>query len=55
MFAILVVTIIGNGEGTFWYDRWLHGHGLKELAPNILKCVLEDFVRQEQWLQLSMI
>src|SRR6185437_4755948 len=40
MFAISVVTTIGNGEGTlFWSDRWLHGHSLQELAPNVLKCV----------------
>ena len=41
MFAISVMTIIGNVEDTFfWSDRWLHGHNLEELAPNVLKCVL---------------
>ena len=40
MFAISVVTTIGNGEGTlFWSDSWLQGHGLKDLAPNVFKCV----------------
>lgn len=44
MFAISVVTTIGNGEGTlFRSDCWLHGHSLQELAPNVLKCVPNRF------------
>ena len=40
MFAILVVTTVGNGRNTlFWTDRWLHGCCLKDLAPNVLSCV----------------
>jgi len=39
MFAISVVTIVGNGETTlFWSDHWLHGQNLENLAPNVLKC-----------------
>jgi hypothetical protein len=46
MFAISVVTTIGNGEGTlFSSDRWLHGHSLEELAPNVLKCVPSRFCK----------
>jgi len=40
LFAISVVTIVGNGENTlFWSDRWLHEQKLENLAPNVLKCV----------------
>ena len=40
MFAISVVTTVGNGRNTlFWTDRWLHGCCLEDLAPNVLSCV----------------
>jgi hypothetical protein len=40
MFALSVVTTIGNGRNTFfWSDRWLHGCCLEDLAPNVFKCV----------------
>jgi hypothetical protein len=40
MFAILVVTTVGNGRNTlFWTDHWLHGHYLEILAPNVYNYV----------------
>ena len=40
MFAISVVTNVGNGENTlFWSDHWLLGENLEKLAPNVVKCV----------------
>jgi len=40
MFAISVVTSVGNGENTmFWTDRWIHGCRLQDLAPNVFKSV----------------
>jgi len=40
MFAISIVTTVGNGWNTlFWTDRWLHGCCLEDLAPNIFSCV----------------
>ena len=38
MFAISVVTSVGNSENTmFWTDHWIHGCSLQDLAPNVLK------------------
>ena len=40
MFAISVVTNVGNGEKTlFLSDCWLLGQNLENLAPNVFKCV----------------
>ena len=40
MFAISIVTTVGNGQNTkFWTDRWLHGSCLEDLAPNVFKSV----------------
>jgi len=41
MFAISVVTWVGNGEKHFffWADRWVHESCLEELAPNVFKSV----------------
>jgi len=40
MFAISMVTSIGNGKNTlFWSDRWIHGCRLEDLAPNVFKSV----------------
>jgi hypothetical protein len=40
MFAISVITAVGNGENTlFWSDHYLHGQSLEDLAPNVHKCV----------------
>ena len=37
MFAISIVTTIGNGKNTkFWTDRWLHGSCLEDFG---LKCL----------------
>ena len=40
MFAISVITNVGNGQNTlFWSDCWLLGQNLENLAPNVFKCV----------------
>ena len=40
MFAISVVTSIGNGKNTlFWSDRWILGCRLEDLALNVFKSV----------------
>lgn len=40
LFAVLVVTSVGNGENTlFWSDRWMHGLSLEEIAPTVTKIV----------------
>ena len=40
MFVISVKTTLGNRRNTlFWTDRWLNGCCLKNLAPNVFKCV----------------
>ena len=34
------ITIVGNGEKIlFWTDRWLDGHTLDEIAPNLFNTV----------------
>jgi len=40
MFAVSVVTSVGNGQKTlFWTDHWLHGYSIENLAPNVFKCI----------------
>jgi len=40
LFAVSLVTSVGNGENTlFWSDRWLHGCSIENLAPNVFKCI----------------
>lgn len=40
LFAIAVMTEIGNGQSTlFWTDRWLHGCSIEALAPSVYACV----------------
>jgi hypothetical protein len=37
---VAVNAIVGNGEEIlFWTDRWLDGHTMAEIAPNLLKAV----------------
>ncbi|WVZ58922.1 hypothetical protein U9M48_009140 [Paspalum notatum var. saurae] len=39
-FSMAVETSIGNGKQTlFWKDRWLQGHRIEDLAPNIAAAV----------------
>jgi hypothetical protein len=46
MFAISVVTTIGNGQNTlFWTNRWLHGCCLEDLAPNVFNYVPQKIRR----------
>ncbi|GJM86847.1 hypothetical protein PR202_ga02745 [Eleusine coracana subsp. coracana] len=36
MFAISIVTQVGNGRDTlFWTDKWLHGSALPDIAPEV--------------------
>jgi hypothetical protein len=40
LFNITVDAIVGNGEKIwFWTDRWLDGHTLVKLAPNLFNAV----------------
>jgi hypothetical protein len=40
LFNVAVNAIVGNGEEIlFWTDRWLDGHTMAEIAPNLLKAV----------------
>ena len=40
LFNIAVDAIVGNGEEIlFWTDRWLDGHTLSEIAPNLFRNV----------------
>jgi len=40
MFALAVVTTVGNGRNTlFWIDRWLYGCSIENQAPNVFKSV----------------
>ncbi|GJN12858.1 hypothetical protein PR202_ga31174 [Eleusine coracana subsp. coracana] len=46
MFAISVVTEIGNGNNTlFCSDRWIHGCSISDLAPSLLVAVAPRVVK----------
>jgi hypothetical protein len=46
MFAASVVSIVGDGAGTlFWQDRWIQGHSLSVLAPSLCRLVPSKFKR----------
>ena len=40
LFDVAVNALVGNGEKTlFWTDRWVGGHTLVEIAPNLFRTV----------------
>lgn len=39
MFAISIVTSVGDGNTLFWSDRWIHGRCLQDFAPNVYMSV----------------
>ena len=46
MFAISVITNVGNGRNTlFWIDRWLHGCSLVDMASEVVACVPSRIVK----------
>ena len=51
LFDVAVDAIVGNGEQIlFWTDRWLDGHTMAEIAPNLIKTVRK---RTAKWLKQS--
>jgi hypothetical protein len=60
MFAISVVTLVGNGESTlFWTDKWLHGGSLDQMAPELSQLIpkrvfkertVKDALLNRQWM-----
>jgi hypothetical protein len=47
MFDVAVDAIVGNGEEIlFWKDRWLDGHTLAEIAPDLFKTVSKRTIKR---------
>ena len=47
LFDVAVDAIVGNGEEIlFWKDRWLDGHTLAEIAPNLFRTVTKRTVKR---------
>jgi hypothetical protein len=61
MFAISVVTSVGNEESTlFWMDKWLHGGSLDQMALKLSLLIpkrgfnertVKDVLLNRQWIK----
>ena len=47
LFDVAVDAIVGNGEHIlFWTDRWLDGHTMANIAPNLVKTVTKQTAKR---------
>ena len=52
LFNVAVDAIVGNGEKIlFWTDRWLDGHTLDEIAPNLFNTVPKRLTKRRTVVQ----